>query len=235
MVTDFPSAPFLQMGCAKQAAKNYMKLQYNSANPTISIVSDDKVVVESIKNGIRQKSNYSVHGEMLIAISADANTEIVIYGNITELNCDSDKKLVALSVENNEELKVLSCFKGRLTSLDLTNNANLIELNCKYNLLTSLDLSNNTKLTALNCFDNQITILNLSVCTELSQMFNLPITIDIIYYPATNSSVSARIANHISSANTSADGTVYTDSAGAYYQTIADAATAKGWTIEQLS
>ena len=31
------------------------------------------------------------------------------------------------------------------------------------------------------------------------------------------------------------DGTVYTDSAGAYYSTIADAATAKGWTIEQLS
>ena len=33
---------------------------------------------------------------------------------------------------------------------------------------------------------------------------------------------------------TAADGTVYTDSAADYYSTIADAATAKGWTIEQL-
>ena len=33
---------------------------------------------------------------------------------------------------------------------------------------------------------------------------------------------------------TAADGTVYTDNAADYYSTISDAATAKGWTIEQL-
>ena len=54
-----------------------------------------------------------------------------------------------------------------------------------------------------------------------------------IYYPANNNAVSTAIANAIT--NASADnGTVYTDPNGTYYDTIAQAATAKGWTIEQL-
>lgn len=55
-----------------------------------------------------------------------------------------------------------------------------------------------------------------------------------ISYPANNDSVSTAIASIISSGTVN-DGTVYTDSEGAYYSTIADAATAKGWTIEQLA
>ena len=79
--------------------------------------------------------------------------------------------------------------------------------------LTSLDLSKNTALANLAC----------SGCSSLIK----------IKYGATNSDVSTAIAGAITAADAN-DGTVYTDSQGDYYQTIADAATAKGWTIEQL-
>ena len=54
-----------------------------------------------------------------------------------------------------------------------------------------------------------------------------------IYYPANNNSVSTAIANAITNADAN-NGTVYTDPNGTYYNTIANAATAKGWTIEEL-
>ena len=59
-------------------------------------------------------------------------------------------------------------------------------------------------------------------------------SITSIYYPANNNSVSTEIANAITNANAD-DGTVYTKSNGTYYNTIADAATAKGWTIQELN
>lgn len=57
--------------------------------------------------------------------------------------------------------------------------------------------------------------------------------INLVYYPANNNAVSTAIANAITNASAN-NGTVYTDPNGTYYDTIAQAATAKGWTIEQL-
>lgn len=54
-----------------------------------------------------------------------------------------------------------------------------------------------------------------------------------ITYPANNNAVSTAIANAITNASAN-NGTVYTDPNGTYYDTIAQAATAKGWTIQQL-
>lgn len=54
-----------------------------------------------------------------------------------------------------------------------------------------------------------------------------------ITYPANNNAVSTAIANAITNASAN-NGTVYTDPNGTYYNTIAQAATAKGWTIEEL-
>ena len=54
-----------------------------------------------------------------------------------------------------------------------------------------------------------------------------------ITYPANNNAVSTAIANAITNASAN-NGTVYTDPNGTYYDTIANAATAKGWTIEEL-
>lgn len=54
--------------------------------------------------------------------------------------------------------------------------------------------------------------------------------IQTVYYPANNNAVSTEIADAITNA-TYDDGTVYTNPNGTYYDIIANAATAKGWTI----
>jgi hypothetical protein len=98
--------------------------------------------------------------------------------------------------------------------LDLSKNTALDYLDCSnWPGLTTLDLSKNTALTSLNCYG----------CAAL----------DSIKYAAGNEDVATSIAELIT-ANEALDGTVYTDSEGEYYSTIADAATAAGWTIAQL-
>jgi hypothetical protein len=57
--------------------------------------------------------------------------------------------------------------------------------------------------------------------------------LDSIKYAAENEGVAESVADLIT-ANEALDGTVYTNNAGTYYSTIADAATAAGWTITQL-
>ena len=99
------------------------------------------------------------------------------------------------------------------TKISVKNTA-LTQLNCgNCYALTALDVSKNTALTQLNC----------GSCAKLVS----------ISYPATNSDVATAVAGAIADAN-STTGTVYTDSAADYYSTIADAATAKGWTIAQI-
>jgi hypothetical protein len=118
-------------------------------------------------------------------------------------------------LSTNTALTNLSCNSCyALQELNLSTNTALTNLNChSCSALQELNLSTNTALTSLDC----------SSCSALQ----------IIYYPATNEDVSTAIADEITAA-TAADGTVYTDSNADYYSTIADAATAKGWTIEQL-
>ena len=146
----------------------------------------------------------------LTALDLSKNTAI------TELSCDSCSALTALDLSKNTALTTLSCDSCyALTALDLSKNTAITMLSCNYcYTLTALDVSKNTALTELGC----------SNCAKLVS----------ISYPATNEDVSTAIANAITAADV-ADGTVYTDSEGAYYSTIADAATAKGWTIEQIA
>ncbi|MBO4693430.1 MAG: hypothetical protein J5659_03430 [Clostridia bacterium] len=59
-------------------------------------------------------------------------------------------------------------------------------------------------------------------------------SLNAITYPANNNAVSSAIANAITNANAD-DGTVYTDENGTYFDVIANAATAKGWTIQELN
>ena len=208
------------------------------ANPSISSIScTGEIKVSSIKNGAPLVETYTdLDGETL-SIQADANTQIVISGaEITACDIGENVVYTKISVENTAltELNCGSCYA--LTALDISNNTALMELNCgDCYALTALDVSKNTNITTLECGDcytltaldvsknTAITTLNCSDCEKLVS----------ISYPATNENVSAAIAGAITDA-TAADGTVYTDSEGAYYSTIADAATAKGWTIEQL-
>ena len=87
-----------------------------------------------------------------------------------------------------------------------------------------IDLSMQAYLISAKIKNTALTSLNCSNCPALVS----------ISYPATNEDVATAIADAITNA-TAADGTVYTDSQGAYYSTIETAATAKGWTIEQIA
>ena len=167
----------------------------------------------------------------LTSIDVSENTAL------TQLYCRNCIGLTALNLSKNTTLTILSCDDCyALTSLDLSKNTALTQLNCdNCSALTALDLSKNTALTELSC-DNcsALTALDLSKNTALTQLNCDNCTgLTTISYPATNSDISTDIAGAITAA-TSTTGTVYTDSAAAYYSTIATAATTKGWTIAQI-
>ena len=163
------------------------------------------------------------------SLDVSANTAL------TSLNCNNTG-ITSLDVSANTALTSLICNRTSITSLDVSANTALTSLNCDNTSITSLDVSANTALTTLNCQNcTSLQILNMSTNTLLDSNSRISSLYQIkaIYYPATNDYISNRISTVISQAQ-AADGTVYTDSAADYYQTIADAATAKGWTIEQL-
>ena len=157
---------------------------------------------------------------------------------LTSIDCGNCYSLQELNVSKNSALNILYCSHCCvLQELNLSTNTALTYINCgDCYYLQELNLSANTALTDIDCSScYSLQELNLSTNTALTSLtcgwFEKTNT---IYYPGTNSDVSTAIANAITDANID-NGTVYTDSAGAYYSTIADAATAKGWTIEQLS
>ena len=263
MMSGILSPAFLQAagraGKGESVGKIILDTQF--ADPTISSIScTGEIQVTTTKNGAPLVETYSdLDGETL-SIQADANTQIVISGAeitacgigtntdytkisvkntaLTELDCDSCYALAALDVSKNTALTTLNCNSCHaLAALDVSKNTALTELNCNYcYALTALDVSKNTALTTLTCDDcYALTALDVSKNTALTQLncSNCAKLVSISY-PATNSDVSTAIAGAITGA-TAADGTVYTDSAGAYYSTIADAATVKGWTIAPLA
>ena len=157
---------------------------------------------------------------------------------LTQLVCGSCYILQTLDLSQNTALTQLVCSSCyTLQTLDLSNNTALTQLDCTdCQTLQTLDLSQNTALTQLDCGSCYILqTLDLSQNTALTQLdCGSSAKIETIKYPATNEDVATAIADAITDADAD-NGTVYTDSDAAYYSTIADAATAKGWTIEQLS
>ena len=156
---------------------------------------------------------------------------------LTSLKCPNCYVLQELNLSTNTALTSLECSDCyALQELNLSTNTALTSLSCSYcYALQELNLSTNTALTSLDCSGcYALQELNLSTNTALTSLGCSDCKeVQTIYYPATNEYVSTAVADAISNAN-AADGTVYTDSAADYYSTIADAATAKGWTIEQL-
>ena len=217
------SAAFAQAAGVK---KQINMLSFVSGDEDLSIwqVScDGEIVVKTIKGGEEKEVIYTDLAETTVALENDANTKVEIIGNVTKIkfyDADSDDgdpiNISSLNVKKCKTLTYLQCsYCTGLSSLDISANTALTEFNCSYCTgLSSLDISANTALTYFYCNN----------CTGLSS----------ISYPATNSDVSTAVAGAITAA-TADDGTVYTDSQGAYYSTIADAATAKGWTIAPLA
>ena len=125
------------------------------------------------------------------------------------INTDADSDVIITG--NLTAMATAPAFSGKLTSFRALNS-----------VLTELTIGTQNNLTTL-CLPKTITSFSNAGVTGLTK----------IMYPANNSSVSTAIKNAITNA-TAADGVVNLDPDGAYYNTIANAATAKGWTIEQL-
>ena len=241
-------------GKVKPGPSSGIILMSNMADPEISSITGTDIVVTTIKNGKAHTDTYaSLEGEIL-AISADVHTNITIAGTITEMEVADYAEFISISAKSTA-LTTLNCYGcSDLQSLDLSGSTALTDLNCgdcyaleSLNLsgctalttlhcngsnLQSLDLSGSTALTYLDCGDcYTLESLNLSGCTALTTLdCNSCSVITSITYDAINGEVSAAIADAIMNAY-AGDGTVYSDSEGAYYSTIESAAITKGWTI----
>ena len=192
-----------------------IKLIFSKANQYIPITCTDEITITYISGGVKKTDTYSGLSSTLVSIPCDANTQVVITGAVEDIDLSMQAYLISAKIKNTA-LTSLNCSNcPALATLDLSTNTALTSLDCSScPALATLDLSTNTALTYLNC----------SNCPALVS----------ISYPATNEDVSTAIAGAITDAD-AADGTVYTDSAAAYYSTIATAATTKGWTIEQIA
>ena len=259
-------------------------------DPFIKALScNGTIQIESRKNGAEITETYTNLKDTLVEIQADADTEISIYGYVTDLyftaydedvedydgfmslssldlsgtnvlkalSVDYNSGLDELNVTHNTNLQTLICGDmENITGIDVSKNTELTYLYCAYcEGITELNLAANTALQYLDCGGTSITELNLAANTALQTLYcggtsitelnlaantalqyldcNNCTSLSNISYPATNGDVSTSIAGAITDAD-AADGTVYTDSAADYYSTIADAATAKGWTIAQI-
>lgn len=121
-----------------------------------------------------------------------------------------------------------------LASIDLSVRPELtrVELQAP---LTTLDLSHNPAVTEVNLYKlTQLETLDMSGCELIDDFQRTDITaIKTVKYRAINQTPSNLVASMITQADAN-DGTVYLNSADPYYQTVADAATAKGWTVLDL-
>lgn len=155
---------------------------------------------------------------------------------LTTLNCEDCYNLSnPLDLSNQTLLTTVSlnnCFL--LEEVVFPETSTLTTININSTLITSVVLLNNSGLSSFSA--NYCAIENLDISaspsiTTLTVSGNT--TIRKIKYRATNSTPAANIASLITNA-TASDGVVYLNSDDTYYQTVADAATAKGWTIEAL-
>lgn len=235
------------MNAAGQVGKGQNKLSFVSGDADLAIFRlscEGEIVIRTVKGGEAHTETYSNLADAAISLSCDANTLVTITGNVTTLvfynsvvDPEEPVNISDLNVSKCKSLAILSiAWCQNLTSIDLSANTELAAFDCSYCTgLTTLDLSANTALIDLFVhYCTGLASLDLTANTLLEHLICLSCTgLTTIKYPGTNEDVSTAIADAITNA-TAADGTVYTDSAAAYYSTIATAATTKGWTIEQL-
>ena len=95
---------------------------------------------------------------------------------------------------------------------------------------TAIDIIDTTETKSLLSLTTNENIEELRISKYLTYLKVNGTNIKSVSYPANNNAVSTAIANAITGADAN-DGIVYTDPDGTYYDTIAQAATAKGWNI----
>ena len=246
---------FLQGAGNTGGVSEYISFVDSTDSPQIYQLSAiGNVTIQSVYNGEPTSQTITNPTDANIQIQSDANTEVVLYGKITKLYCDSDySNLTNIDVSHAESLTYLNCAYNQLTSLDVSANTALTYLNCAFNQLTSLDVSANTALTDLSCNSNQLTSLDVSANTALTNLicsYNQLTSLDVSANTAltdldcgsnltlltidgigVNEYVATSIASAITDA-TSVDGTVTLRQGDEFNQTIIDAAMGKGWDVQ---
>ena len=140
----------------------------------VSLIPSPKKLKIKIKAITSDNSPISVEGCDKTSIQSgeaetlqvNADSKIVIKGNITKLDC-SGNQLLALNIEGINSITELNCSRNQLTSLHVQNNSSLEVLNCFSNQLNLLDAHGLSNLKELNCYANQLISLNLQGCSSL--------------------------------------------------------------------
>lgn len=180
--------------------------------------------------------------------------------SLTDLNASGCYSLENVSISGDVSLSTLNIGDTAISAVDLSGTAvttlkasacqNMVRLDLQdAPLLTTLTVSNSSNLKSVLCSKNHaltsitfsklasLETLDLSgseILTTVQPAGNMPTKIKLIKYRATDSAAATAVASLIASADAN-DGVVYLNSADTYYSTVADAATAKGWTIEPLA
>ena len=155
---------------------NKITFTTENENESIILTANGLVYIDSVKNGENIRQTLSSPSNLTVSIENDANSEVVIYGEIIEFRAIyyTNAKLSELNVGGATLLKRLFVQNNiSLTSLDLSKNTALTDLDCSgCTGLTSLDLSKNTALTILYCNGcTGLTSLDLSKNTALTYLY----------------------------------------------------------------
>lgn len=183
----------------------------HAAQPTPPEPEPDGIVIRTNTTG-NVNPIINCTGTITVKSTYNGEPQEATYTDIDEaitINADADTDIIITGKVN--ELATAPAFSGKLVSFRALNSQ-----------LQELTIGTQNNLTTL-CLPTTLTSFSNAGLTGVTK----------IMYPANNSSVSTAIKNAITNA-TAADGVVYLDEDGDYYDTIANAATAKGWTVEQL-
>ena len=101
----------------------------------------------------------------------DGNLSDTEIAAVEEIDCSRKGITNLKGIEYFTALRLLKCYRNRLTTLDVDKNTALEELYCYSNQLTKLDVSKNTSLTILNCIYNQLTTLDVNKNTALNKLW----------------------------------------------------------------
>lgn len=259
--TTFPA--FLNAACARPMPDVFI-LRYETANPTQEgFTITEGIKVKTTYNGAPHIETYPA-GTTSISFLADAETDVIIIGSVTSFSVSGSKisakeiKITSNSISffkiqypgmsDNTTLETLKIISDSIPEIYVQYCAILNNLELNTPAATKIDLQGSKGLTALNVNKcSSLTDLSIAntpslITLDARDCVNLAIlvtgypknnTLKYAYFRATIQAASESLADYIGYSSETA-GTVYLNSDDAYYQTVADAATAQGWTIEAL-
>ena len=114
-----------------------------------------------------------------------------------EISCPESAITSLKGIEHFTELKILRCYKNKLTELDISALTKLTELDCGENPISKLDTSKNTALQTLICGDTYLKALDVSgnpnlkklMCEQFCYGWNELDSINVTACPALNNLV----------------------------------------------